>query len=461
MFIPQLPIAVELLAAISGWWFPSHEKERNQHSVDQHNLLKHLGGNGPYVPNTGFGIDYKELPARLQVDRVYLLSRHGERYPTTSQNKELKSTYDKLTQQAGERELHEPNPLGFVYNWEFYDESQIEMESNMSRYSGLQDMRNFGAAVRRRYDDLYDPKLLQPIFAASQKRVVDSAVAFAEGFTGLVNSSDVQMVIIPEREAQGVNTLTSGVHCPGWSAGGHYPEKYQPHVLTDEAERLKEMSRFELNWTDVYNLCTYCAYELNIRGHSSVCESISSDAFVEYEYVRDAALYYNEVDNDWVFPMGSVYVNATMTLLNQDDNRQPLWLSFAHDTDILFYLRALGVFDYQTSPLPTDAVDYARFFKSSEIIPMGARVVVERLNDSETGQKFVRLLVNDAVIPLKNCQDGPYMTCKLSTLTAQIANSIDAAPKYTDICAVSKDYPQYVSFYWDWQHGNYTGPPTS
>ncbi|VEU20336.1 DEKNAAC101234 [Brettanomyces naardenensis] len=455
MIIPQF---IAVVNTVASWVNPFAAKKYWQESEEQHNLLKHCGGMGPYVEGTGYGINRSDLPESLTVDMVVVFSRHGERYPTVDLGKQLREVYDRL--RATKVDEYE-GPLAFVKDWEYFVEDQdlLEMETNMSRFSGLQDMRDFGVDVRNRYGNLYDlGEGTMPFFTSGSQRVIDSAKAFAEGFfTGQEDKS--RIVVLPERKRQGYNTLTTGRSCKPYHKKTNYPHPYIPKLMAEEAERLNKLSPgFHLTASDLETLAQYCAFELNAKGESDVCNALSMETFIEHEYIRDAELYYTKAEHPYTFTLGSVYMNATLTLLNEDESNhgnQSLWFSFSHDTDILYFMNALGVFDHQEKKLPIGQIDFSRFFRTSELIPMGARIVLERISEKGSDEKYLRLLINDAVIPLKNCQDGPYFTCKLSTLSYQFYEKLGHEKSFAEKCRVKKKRPQYLSFYWDWVDGDY------
>ncbi|KAH3663675.1 hypothetical protein OGAPHI_005076 [Ogataea philodendri] len=435
---------ISVLNAV-GYW---------QHSNDQYNLLKHCGGMGPYVEGTGFGLSH-ELPANTTVDQVYVFSRHGERFPTVSVAEELRAVYNKL--KAAQVEEYK-GPLAFVRDWEFYipNDDCLEMETNTSRFSGLLDMENFGRAVRRKYGYLYKDETELPFFSAGQQRVVDSATSFAKGFFGSESEFDrlAHIHVIPEKAKQGANTLTSGRSCKPYNKHSNYDsglKEFETQYLSQEADRLNSLSPgFDLNAQDVQRLLAYCPFELNYRGHSEVCQALSFDSFVGHEYSRDLELYYTKALHPFSFILGSLYVNATLTLFEQgsDQLNQSLWFSFSHDTDLLYFMNALGILDHQATDLSLHHIDFARWFRTSELIPMGARIVLERIKDS-TGQVYVRVLVNDAVIPIPKCTEGPGYSCPLAELRKIFDSRLDG-DTFASKCHVKSRRPWHLSFYWDW-----------
>ncbi|GMG32547.1 unnamed protein product [Ambrosiozyma monospora] len=422
MLLATLPI--ECLVRAQVPLMSSNEnqfKDSWQYSLDQQNLLKHLGGMGPYVESSGFGLPVNPPPNGLTVDRAFVLARHGERFPTVSLGDALNTTYTKLKKANAELAQPDKGPLKFVSNWKYLTEDPANYENLTwtGRFNGFTETYKMGQLIAEQYSHLYDPKQVLPVFAADKKRVYESAVSFANGFLNTndyysLPDSDLAVVVpISESKDSGADTLTTGKSCKPYHKQSNYrPNKrYNPTFLHVEAARLNKVSPgYDITSEDVENLCALCAFELNTFGHSEVCQALSQETLVGFEYIRDTLLYYTKANHPFTFILGSVYVNATLSLFESDKvpyNGQKIWVSFSHDTDLLYYLNSIGVLDYQLEDgdLSIDKIDFHRFFKTSELIPMGARIIVERLSDA-SDNKWVRVIVNGNVMPLKNCQDG-------------------------------------------------------
>ncbi|KAK9485283.1 histidine phosphatase superfamily [Lipomyces starkeyi] len=108
-------------------------------------------------------------------------------------------------------------------------------------------------------------------------------------------------------------------------------------------------------------------------------------------------------------PRGYVLANATLTLLENGPihhrNRtvsDSLYLTFAHDGNILYLLTVLGL-GMPDKPLPLDYIDFGNRFAVSQITPQNAHIVIERLNCKRTALNsagiYVRTLLNEGVLP--------------------------------------------------------------
>ncbi|GME73937.1 unnamed protein product [Ambrosiozyma monospora] len=132
--------------------------------------------------------------------------RHGERYPSKRTGKKLEKFLQR-TKNATTEQYN--NPLGLVYDTEYFFKniSDYEHETYYDLYAGHADAFVFGSDLRQGYHHLVDTNRTTPMFTAGQPRVVDGAKSFAQGFFGNGYSGDYQLVVLPEFEAQGANSL--------------------------------------------------------------------------------------------------------------------------------------------------------------------------------------------------------------------------------------------------------------
>lgn len=102
---------------------------------------------------------------------------------------------------------------------------------------------------------------------------------------------------------------------------------------------------------------------------------------------------------------------------------------------------ALGVFT-DIQPLSPSKMDPDRLFISSRINPMAGRVAFERMT-CDAGV-YVRVRVNNAVYPLKECRSGPGKMCELKEFGKVIKAKVDRAGD------VMKRYDPFLAFILAW-----------
>ena len=77
-----------------------------------------------------------------------------------------------------------------------------------------------------------------------------------------------------------------------------------------------------------------------------------------------------------------------------------LYADFSHDNQLIAIFAAMGLFPQKT-PLDPTKPDASRTWRTEKMVPFSARMVTERLSCG--GKAGVRVLVNDAVMPLEFC----------------------------------------------------------
>ncbi|KUJ13249.1 acid phosphatase [Mollisia scopiformis] len=394
-----------------------------------YSILKHYGGNGPYSDRVSYGID-RNPPAGCAVDQVIGLFRHGERYPDPSTGKEMVAALDKLyaanTTFKGD--------LAFLNDWTYFvpSTSYYAQETFTGPYAGLLTAYSHGTEYGARYGYLWDGHSDIPIFSSGYERVIETARKLGEGFFGYNYSSVVALNIIPEADSQAANSLT-----PSYSLTGSLP------IFDVAAARIMSQNpAVNISASNVYYLMQMAAFELNARPFSDWIDVFTLDEWASFGYTQDLSYYYS---------VGQVYVNATATLLNDGPRNGSLFWSFAHDTNITPVIAALGILNPSQS-LPTDRVAWGNRWSTGNIVPMQGHVILERLSCNATAialkDTYVRIVLNEAVVPLQNCQNGPGYSCSLSNYT----NFVSTLPSFTESCGIPADVSQHLNFFWNWNN---------
>ncbi|CCH42204.1 Acid phosphatase PHO11 [Wickerhamomyces ciferrii] len=416
----------------------------SQEALDQFSVLRFLGTASPYVQNTGYGIE-RDAPYQCKVTQANLISRHGERYPTSNQGKKMAKHFEQI--QNGTETIE--GPLSFLKDYEFkaLDEEGLDQETGKGPYSGLLDLYKHGALFRDRYDDLYNEGDEIKFYSASQKRVVESAKKFAQGFLGESYNESYIQEIDEDTNDLGANSLTPVNACNNYDKHINQDkiDELSTSFLNKTADRLNNQSPgINLIPEQVGSLIYYCGFELNVEGSNQICEIFTTDELLAYSYTKDVSYYYEKgPGNNLSATIGSVYIDA-ITRLIKDDSKN-LTLSFAHDTDIFYIVSLLGLFDGE---LPTDHQSFNHLWKISNIAPMGARLVIERLECEDQEEPFVRIIHNDAVLPIPGHSEGPGYSISISDFEKYIEDKLDGKT-YEKDCGTKDGVPTELTFFWD------------
>lgn len=471
---------------------------------DAENILKYMGDRGPYVNRRGYGIN-RDPPAGCEVEQAVFLGRHGERFPNPEDYTEIYAVLEKIMKHAGRLN----GSLTFANDWEPVLEensSLLGQETTVGLYSGLLDAYSMGVEARRRYFDLYNETTSLKFFASNSSRVVDTALLFGHGFLTRNYSELGEVVVIPEKN--GANTLkpsckpkrkrTSKSKCKGHATEGWiYPE------FEIAADRLNfENPGINLTAADIPRLIYQIPSEIDQRGTSEWIPVFTSEEFVAFNYWVTSHLYCTVGPGSHTGPLeGQVFLEAARKLLTDGPELSgPLTFAFTHHTTILPILATLGIDEAHGEWDPTE-VQFGQRYDVTDLTPMGARLVFERLrcpnrgnpykqssedlleasDDSEkpaihedvwrmltadqqvrlarraknqaTKPKrdedvFVRFVLNEAVVPLEGCSGGPGKSCQLNDFDKYIHKRSEKR-SFQSECVIPDDQPKSLTFFWE------------
>ncbi|KAK9473659.1 acid phosphatase [Dipodascopsis tothii] len=449
MLVKDLVLIAGLLTSASAQAYK--EKPYSQEFYDSYSVLKHYGGNGPYSNNPGVGIS-RDPPSNCEVDQVMLLSRHGERFPDPSNGAAMEAALAKVT--GTNKTL--TGSLAFVADWEYFvpGESWYAQETWTGPYNGLADLYQRGNNYRNRYGHLWDGASIVPIFSSGYERIINSARAFGQGFLGYNYTESAALNIISESNTQGADSLTPSCYTNADSKCTELTNVMP--IFYDTAARLNAENGLNLNVSNIYSLMQMAAFELNARKDSPWIHVFTEDEWYAYGYTQDLQYYhcYGPGSNT-TNPVGAVYANATLTLLNQGPKKAgSMFWNFCHDTNITPVLSAMGI-SVPTKSLPLDQVPVPHQYRSGDLVPMGGHLVLERMTCKATttyeAGTYVRVVVNEAVIPIDDCQTGPGYSCGLNNYTTRLQEML---PDFATRCQLPAEYPQYLDFFWNYNKTN-------
>jgi acid phosphatase len=195
-----------------------------------------------------------------------------------------------------------------------------------------------------------------------------------------------------------------------------------------------------------------CGFEILAHGMSPWCNAFTHDEWRDFEYARDLLHFYRAgPGNKFSRAMGWLYLNATADLLVKEE-AQDVYFSFVHDGDIVPLLAALKILD-EPGPqeLPTDRMVQDRAWKTSDVVPMGGRVMFERIvckKPSGHTQRHVRLSINDGVSVLPSMRavaDVPY-TMPVDAFWRFIEAKMYEFGDFTEVCGLPTSAASRITF---------------
>lgn len=455
-------ILLTLLASVaSGALLDQKYSDALEKIGTQEEIVPFLGGAGPHFSYPlDFGID-KAIPDTCELTQVQLFARHGERYPTKSKGAKILETYYKLANYTGTFN----QSLSFLdddYEIFIQDTNNFEEETTLKNtvnplnpYTGEMDAKRHSQEFLAQYADLLEETPSFAMFTSNSKRCHDTAKFFIDG---LGKDYNVSLQIIDEDPSSGYNTLTPRYACSNFNEteNDEYVDTYSHKYLSNLAKRLNDENiGLNLTKSDATNLFDWCSYELNARGYSDICDVFTQEELVHYSYQDDLESYYeNGNGNSLGATAGSVLFNASAELLRQSDElEQKVWLSFTHDSDLVNYIAAVGLFD-DGHKLNASQVPFRdHVYRKSWIVPQGARIYTQQFKCSN--QTYVRYVVNDVVIPIESCSSGPGFSCPSDGFFKYVEERIGGI-NYNEKCGQNKtSNATSLTFYWDYESKNY------
>lgn len=282
-------------------------------------------------------------------------------------------------------------------------------------------------------------------------------------------SSDgsAELEVIPEDDDRGADTLTPGDTCHNYVVDdqhGHdngYTKlaEWQKVFTKPIAQRLAhDVSGVHFGPLDIYSMMEMCGFEILARGVSPWCDVFTHQEWLEFEYARDLLHFYRAgPGNMYAAAMGFLWLNATKDLMTNESSND-VYFSFVHDGDIVPVLAALGIFDEASSPtnLPSDHMKSDRHWRTSDVVPMGGRLIFERIGCG-TGQggagkeHAIRLFINDGLVDLtklslKSSKTDIEGAIPLDGFRSFLSQKEHEVGDFREICGLPEDAAGRITF---------------
>ncbi|TPX18916.1 uncharacterized protein E0L32_011394 [Thyridium curvatum] len=376
-------------------------------------------------------------PQGCQVTFAQVLARHGARDPTAGKTK----MYSDMIEQIHAAVSDYGPAFRFIKDYEY------TLGADQLTLFGQQQLVNAGIRFYDRYQHL--AKDTTPFIRASgQDRVVESAQNWTQGLHrarvddqhASPDSFPYSMVVLPEHTPFN-NSLSHG-HCPafestkdGEEAQATFLEQFGPDILVRLNEGLPGANLTLQQVIYMMDLCPFNTVADDNGKLSNFCTLFTEDDWRDYDYHASLGKWYGYGNGN---PLGSSqgvgFVNeliarltstpvhdhtTTNSTFDEDPKNFPLgavlYADFSHDNDITGVYAALGLYN-ATRPLAKshrESASSANGYSASWTVPFAARMYVEKMTCAGSSEDLVRVLVNDRVIPLQNCEADSEGRCEL------------------------------------------------
>lgn len=426
----------------------------------------HLGGTGPWIRHLDRAISHDlSPPAGCKIDQVHVLSRHNERYPMSKRCKVMTDLIAKL------KKGQTFGSLAFVRDWApFFDDA--EKSSLLTRdgcHCGHDRARQTGLKFAKQYQDLLNENKASKIAMRASDckghRVLHTAEGVAKGMFGACWEDFISLAVIEKKHENGANTLKPSTTCInyrqdhqyGHSLGLRKLEEFQKVYAKPISKKLSKLVKdeasnsYQLTPEEIFTMQEMCGFETIVRGLDSPwCNVFNQAEWENFEYARDVYHFYRSgPGNKYSKILGAPWMRATLNLLaDKESTNGPMFLSFSHDTDITTVLSLLEVLGDGTEKLPTHCLPSTRKWKTSQILCMGGRMILERFVRHEQREKefFVRLIINDAVVAIPGCDNGPASSCPLPSFLNIMRTRLAWIQDFTKACGSPPGAPNDVKF---------------
>lgn len=385
------------------------------------------------------------VPQGCTLTFVQILSRHGARDPTASKTAQYAALVDKI----------HANATSYGSGYEFIESYEYTLGADQLTVFGQQELINSGTKFYARYESL--ARTVSPFVRSSgQDRVVESAQNWTQGFhaarladeaaNGVADAYPYDIVLISEDTGSN-NTLDHGL-CTVFEDGADsnigddaqavWQAIFTPNITARLNANLPGANLSNADTISLMDLCPFNTVSDAQGLISEWCGLFTTDEWESYDYYQTLGKYYGYGAGNPLGPTqgvgftneliarltGTPVVDHTSTNRTLDDNpatfplNRTLYADFSHDNDMTGIFYAMGLYN-NTPALSNTSVQTAAEldgYASAWTVPFAARMYVEKMVCEDTGsnEELVRVLVNDKVRPLVNCDADDLGRCTVS-----------------------------------------------
>ncbi|KAL1631317.1 hypothetical protein SLS54_000076 [Diplodia seriata] len=363
--------------------------------------------------------------------------------------------------------------LQFLHTWTPVLTNPAQQIAQLSP-TGRKELLAMGASYRATYPTLFEsPFTLWANAYASSPRVLNSAQLFARGYLGPTNTtalSSSSIYLLNATDPRSLaNSLATSNLCPAYTDNGGGPDKdaWDATYLPPATTRINALLEGDLIFApaDVGIFAYLCGFETQIaETRSPWCGVLTEEEVLAYEYAQDLRYWYGAGPGNGVASVAmvpflrgvverfrdgpeAVYVGSD----GESWTPPALVAAFTNDGQVAQVAAAVGVFD-GLDDLPGDEMVADRVFRASRFVTMRGTVGLERLNCGDEGV-YVRVKLNDAVYPVRGCEDGPGRSCGLEAYGKLLSDKLEAVGGFREVCNVTDttvpESEEKTTFLWD------------
>ncbi|KAJ5788489.1 hypothetical protein N7457_003479 [Penicillium paradoxum] len=383
-----------------------------------------------------------DIPGNCDITFVQVVSRHGARYPSSTKGK----TYADLI------EAIEANATAYKGKLSFLRSYRYKLGTDDLTPFGEHQMVASGIKFYQRYEAL-TRQAVPFIRSSDSERVVESGNKFIKGFQkAKSHDKDAnheqphpKISVIISEESGANNTLNHNT-CTNFetsSLGDEIADNYTAIFAPPIRARIEaDLPGVQLEDNDIPRLMDLCPFETvspsyNAAEQSPFCDLFTEAEWIQYDYLQSLHKYYGYGAGNPLGPaQGIGFVNeliARLTNTPVNDHTTTnytldapgaatfpldynIYADFTHDNGMIPIFFALGLYN-GTAPLPlthTQTPEQADGYSAAWTVPFAGRAYIEMMQcrSDPDPEPFVRVLVNDRVVPLHGCPVDSLGRCR-------------------------------------------------
>lgn len=352
------------------------------------------------------------------------------------------------------------NVKAYPKKYAFLADYQYSLGADQLTLFGQQEMVNSGAKYYQRYEKLAS-RLTPFIRTADEDRVVESAQNWTQGFHNakladkfnLQGDSTYPYPMVEIIEADGFNnTLDHGL-CTVFEEGpvstiasnaqSTWAGVFVPAIQSRLNSDLQGANLTVIEIIYMMDMCPFNTVASPTGAISPFCALFTEQEWHQYSYYLTLNKYYGYSNGNPLGPTQGVgFTNEliarmtnrpvedeTSTNHTLDDNpatfelRRQLYADFSHDNDMTAIFSAVGLYN-GTKPLSNTTLTeapQADGYSSAWTVPFAARAYFEKMQCAGSREEFVRVIVNDRVLPMAQCGGDLLGRCKLSNFIESLS----------------------------------------
>ncbi|CAL7933071.1 unnamed protein product [Xylocopa violacea] len=359
--------------------------------------------------------------------QIWMLTRHGTRYPSKSEIQSMKHDLPKLQLNIIENHLKGGN--GTLCQKDLEKLKSWKVDANLSKHNkkfltkqGEDDLLQLGKRFRDYFPALlqsYPPDVLKDKYkfrSTDTQRTIASMEYFIKGLFGNLTVNNTEVVPTSEDVLLKLYKI-----CKNWLDRGNNSEadrfaksEIYGEVIGNVSQRLGFSK--SLSYDDIQIMHTACAFETawyiqNQKERSPWCAAFTEDELKIFEYEKDLHYYYHTSygrnnSSDIGCPLLQDMFKRFTELENGDSSKEQQGVFyFSHSSALQLFFTAMGIAEDAT-PLKASNFENMedRKWRVSHLVPFAANIAAIFYKCDSSNK--VRFYLNEKPLHYEGCENG-------------------------------------------------------